>query len=505
MALAEGVADLPRTGITRTRNGRSCVRVSLVLVVADLRGRTDRVAARRAGISLSDIAEFLASPSIERVDEWRAALEAEVADRRRLLDHVSRLTDPKEPTSMNATALAPTRAIPSSPPSISKPRSASMRTDGLRPALHLSGLRDLRTRRRAAAFLAHRRRRSPEADVVPSRRHRHRRVYDEMREAGVVHPNGALCEQPWGMKEFSVLDSDGNLINFGNAPSPDNGFAANIRQRAATTTLASWDRLARAHVRPRWEACDVAALPSGTVTFLFTDLEGSTALWEQCPEAMSAALARHDELLREVIRDHTGTVFSDTGDGLAASFERATDAARAAVAIQSALAAEPWPDLSEPLRVRIGIHTGEAEVRDANYFGTAVNRAARVMAIGWGGQILCTATTAALLVDDLALCDLGDHRLRGLSRPERVWQLDVSKCFPPLRSGSNLPGNLPTQLTDFIGRKAELRVIHEAIESARIVTLTGVGGAGKTRLALHSRPRRNRLSAMASGSATSHR
>ena len=227
----------------------------------------------------------------------------------------------------------------------------------------------------------------------------------------------------------------------------------------------------------------MSQVPSGTVTFLFTDLEGSTRLWEQRPEEMGAALARHDELVHALILSRGGVVFSGMGDGVAASFERATDAARAAMEIQAAIDDEQWPDSLGPLRVRMGLHSGEAELRDESYFGSAVNRAARVMAIAWGGQAVCTATTASLLADDLELQDLGEHRLRDLSRPERVWQLG-SASFPPLRSGSTLPGNLPTQVTEFIGRDAELRDVREAIGSARIVTLTGVGGAGKTRLAL---------------------
>jgi predicted ATPase len=199
---------------------------------------------------------------------------------------------------------------------------------------------------------------------------------------------------------------------------------------------------------------------------------------------MGAALARHDDLVHALIRAHSGIVFSAMGDGVAASFERATDAARAAIEIQEAIASEPWPDSLGPLRVRMGLHSGEAEVRDASYFGTAVNRAARVMAIAWGGQAVCTAATASLLLDSFELCDLGEHRLRDLSRPERVWQLGAPTSFPPLRSGTNLPGNLPTQMTEFVGRAAELRSVTAALEDARIVTLTGVGGAGKTRLAL---------------------
>jgi predicted ATPase/class 3 adenylate cyclase len=228
----------------------------------------------------------------------------------------------------------------------------------------------------------------------------------------------------------------------------------------------------------------VVSVPSGTVTFLFTDLEGSTRLWDEHPELMSAALARHDEMLHSVIRARSGVVFSGMGDGVAASFDRATDAVHAAMDIQAAVTEEPWPEALGPLRVRMGLHTGEAEIRDASYYGGAVNRAARVMAIAWGGQVVCTATTASLLAEDVELCDLGEHRLRDLSRPERVWQLGSSASFPPLRSGSNLPGNLPTQVTEFVGRAAELQSLHEAVESARVVTLTGVGGAGKTRLAL---------------------
>ena len=229
----------------------------------------------------------------------------------------------------------------------------------------------------------------------------------------------------------------------------------------------------------------MARVPSGTVTFLFTDLEGSTRLWDERPEEMGVALARHDELVHALVAARGGIVFSGMGDGVAASFERASDAARAATEIQAAIGIEAWPDALGSLRVRMGLHTGEAEIRDASYYGSAVNRAARVMAIAWGGQVVCTATTASLLADDLELEDLGEHRLRDLSRPERVWQLG-SGSFPPLRSGSTLPGNLPTQVTEFVGREAELRDVGEAVESARIITLTGVGGAGKTRLALQS-------------------
>jgi hypothetical protein len=214
---------------------------------------------------------------------------------------------------------------------------------------------------------------------------------------------------------------------------------------------------------------------------------------------MAAALARHDELVHALVRSSGGTVFSGMGDGVAAAFERATDAARAAIGIQLALADEPWPEALGPLRVRMGLHTGEAEVRDASYFGSAVNRASRVMAIAWGGQVVCTAATAALLVDDLELHDLGEHRLRDLSRPEQVWQLGGSTSFPPLRSGANLPGNLPIQVTEFVGREAELRSVREAVDTARIVTLTGLVAPERPGWRSSSRPRRRMCSDTARG------
>jgi len=231
-------------------------------------------------------------------------------------------------------------------------------------------------------------------------------------------------------------------------------------------------------------------LPSGTVTFLFTDIEGSTRLWEQHPDAMRAALARHDVLLRTAIEGHDGVVVKTTGDGVHAAFAAARDAIDSAVDAQLALAREQWP-LPEGLRARIGIHTGPAEQRDGDYYGTAANRAARLMAIGYGGQILVSDITAALLRDDpdVTLRDLGEHRLRDLSRAERVHQVvadGLTFDFPPLRSLDTLPTNLPTQLTSFIGRDTEIARVRKAIDEHRLVTITGVGGVGTTRLALQA-------------------
>src|SRR5262245_47204920 len=230
--------------------------------------------------------------------------------------------------------------------------------------------------------------------------------------------------------------------------------------------------------------------PTGTVTFLFTDLETSTRLWEEQPQAMQDALARHDELLRNAIESHGGHVVKTTGDGFHAVFGTARAALDAAVDAQLALYAEPW-GVTGPLRVRMGIHTGEAELREGDYYGTALNRAARIMSAGHGGQILVSRATEELVQDALpdgcVLQSLGEHRLRDLGRPETLLQLshhDLPQAFEPLRSIDAYPGNLPPQLTSFVGRGEEMARVARALGDARLVTLTGVGGVGKTRLAL---------------------
>lgn len=234
----------------------------------------------------------------------------------------------------------------------------------------------------------------------------------------------------------------------------------------------------------------MAGLPSGTVTFLFTDLEGSTRLWEEQPEAMQAALARHDQLLTEAVESHGGHIVKRTGDGLHAVFATADAAVAAAVAGQRSLIAEPWGPIGE-LRVRMGLHTGTAEQRGGDYYGPAPNRAARLMGVAHSGQVLCSQATADLVRDSLqpsvGVLELGRHRLRDLARPEVVFQVahpDLPADFPPLRALDAYPGNLPVQLTSFVGRDHELAAIGEMLERARLVTITGVGGVGKTRLAL---------------------
>ncbi len=254
-----------------------------------------------------------------------------------------------------------------------------------------------------------------------------------------------------------------------------------IFRRRCPTTFARW-RILR--------DCMHSNLPSGTVTFLFTDIEGSTQLWEKYPEAMKAALARHDALLHSVIAANRGQIIKMTGDGLHAVLAAAGDAVAAVVAGQRALQAEPWPETG-PLRVRMALHTGEAELRDGDYFGAALNRTARLMSVGAGGQILVSQTTAAVIQDRLpaqvSLLDLGEHRLKDLVRPERVFQVivpDLPTDFPPLKSLGAFPHNLPVQLTSFIGREHDMAETRHLLPATHLLTLTGPGGTGKTRLSL---------------------
>ncbi|MSO80016.1 MAG: adenylate/guanylate cyclase domain-containing protein, partial [Acidimicrobiia bacterium] len=228
-------------------------------------------------------------------------------------------------------------------------------------------------------------------------------------------------------------------------------------------------------------------LPTGTVTFLFTDLEASTRLWEEHPEAMRGALARHDTILREAIEGHAGHVVKTTGDGFHAAFATAHDAVDAAVAAQIALGDEPWEETGA-LTVRVGVHTCEAEARDGDYYGSGVNRAARLMGVAHGGQVLVSAATSELVRgSSVDLADLGEHRLRDLGHPERIFQLihpALERTFPPLLSVDAVPTNLPTMRTELIGRADDVEALAELVGRERLVTLTGVGGVGKTRLAL---------------------
>jgi predicted ATPase len=212
------------------------------------------------------------------------------------------------------------------------------------------------------------------------------------------------------------------------------------------------------------------------VTFLFTDVEGSTRRWEADAEGMRAALAGHDKVLRKAIESHSGWLFKRTGDGVCAAFASPRSAVDAAVAAQRAL----------ELPVRMGIATGEAELREGDYFGAVLNRAARVMAAGHGGQILLAESTAGLL-SGIDLTDLGPRRLRDVPIPVGLFQVGgagLKAEFPPLRALDTTPGNLRPATTSLIGRESEVTEIQAALKAHRFVTLTGVGGVGKTRLAL---------------------
>jgi predicted ATPase/class 3 adenylate cyclase len=236
----------------------------------------------------------------------------------------------------------------------------------------------------------------------------------------------------------------------------------------------------------------MADLPTGTVTFLFTDVGGSTRLWEQHPAAMRAATGRHDALVEEKVEGNGGVVVRPRGEGDSrfAVFARASDAVAAAFTLQLALHTESWPT-PVPVRVRMALHTGEADLRDGDYYGATVNRCARLRAIAHGGQTILSQTTHDLvrqaLPDGVGLRDLGEHRLADLTLPERVFQVShpaLPADFAPLRSLDALPNNLPLQLTSFVGRESEIAEVGRLLASVRLLTLTGTGGCGKTRLAL---------------------
>ncbi len=232
----------------------------------------------------------------------------------------------------------------------------------------------------------------------------------------------------------------------------------------------------------------MAEYPRGTLTFLFTDIEGSARLWSQHRQTMEAVLARHDAVVRGAIEENGGHVFKALGDGFASAFTSAPAAIQAAVAVQDALGSA---GLALPLRVRIALHSGSAQERDGDDFGPALNRVARLLATGHGGQVLLSLATEQVarecLPDGVTLRDLGRHRLPDFDRPEQVFQVlhpGLEPSFPPLLSLDHLPNNLPLQLTSFIGRERELETLRAVLDRERLLTLWGPGGCGKTRLAL---------------------
>jgi predicted ATPase/class 3 adenylate cyclase len=236
-----------------------------------------------------------------------------------------------------------------------------------------------------------------------------------------------------------------------------------------------------------------AELPGGTVTFLLTDIQGSTRLWESVPDAMAAALEQHNRLLTVVIEGHDGAVVTSRGEGdsFFAVFPGAAEALSAAAACQDRLSSEPWPE-GCAVKVRMALHTGEADLRDGEYHGhMAINRCARLRAAAHGGQVLVTQATyelgASYLAGSLGFMDLGEHRLRDLAAPVHIYQLTgpgLATEFPPILTLAERTSNLPVQVTTFVGRAGELAQIADLMEASRLVTLIGPGGSGKTRLAV---------------------
>lgn len=232
--------------------------------------------------------------------------------------------------------------------------------------------------------------------------------------------------------------------------------------------------------------------PTGTVTVLFTDIVGSSALWDAFAEDMDAALIRHDELLEQAAAQHKGYIFKRLGDGFCIAFDNAADAVAAAISGQRVLAGEPW-GRTGPIQVRMGLHSGTAEARDGDYFGPTVNRASRIQNLAHGGQILLSEATRQLVasepLSEFGWLDLGRHELTGLSRPESIFQVVASglqASFPPIISPKVCPNNLPIMPTPFIGRQDELARLEELLVRGDrgLITIIGPGGMGKTRLAL---------------------
>ncbi|HET7813405.1 MAG TPA: tetratricopeptide repeat protein [Candidatus Baltobacteraceae bacterium] len=236
-----------------------------------------------------------------------------------------------------------------------------------------------------------------------------------------------------------------------------------------------------------------AAPAEGLFTFLFTDIVGSTRLWERAPKAARQALARHNELVKTIVSLNGGSVFKMVGDACCCVFGTASDAIAAAVAMQRDLATEPWPSAVGTMQIRIGIHSGDAICEDGDYFGPALNRVARLVSAAHGGQIVLSSVTADLASGSLppsyAIADLGSHRLKDLSEAQHIFQVNAAGLpaeFPALASLDAKPNNLPSQLSSFVGRGTELTQLRELLSLHRLVTICGAGGIGKTRMALQA-------------------
>ena len=326
---------------------------------------------------------------------------------------------------------------------------------------------------------------------VDIRRGRHDAVLADLEVACAAHP---LRERLWELRMLA-------LHRAGRTPEALRAFQAARKLMIDEVGLEPSEELRRLEaailrddpaLRP--DTGGAQGLPEGEITLLLTDVAGSTRLWERDPDAMARALTRHDQLVDEVIGSRGGVVLKSRGEG-DSTFSVFDDAARAAVAavdLQRALTAEPWP-AGAPLLVRVALHTGRAELRDGDYCGPTVNRVSRLRAAGHGGQVLLSAATSALvrdrLPDHVTLRDLGLRRLKDLLAPEHIFQLEhpaLPDRFPPLATLDARPNNLPVQPTAFIGRDDTIVALTGLLRGsdARLVTLTGPGGIGKTRLAV---------------------
>jgi predicted ATPase/class 3 adenylate cyclase len=318
-------------------------------------------------------------------------------------------------------------------------------------------------------------------------------------------PNRGIAPQSWS-RAGPVLATTPSRIAVGRAAFRPRSRASGPITESPTRTLSgpmagrnrhalySTRRAPSTRARACCKIADPMTMPSatGVVTFLFTDIEGSTRLWETDAERMKPALARHDALARDAVRRNRGTLVKTTGDGVHAAFDDPLDAVTAALQLQLALA-EPHATDDLALQVRCGMHLGVSERRDNDYYGRAINRAARIMSVAQGGQVLLSQAVAVLVADrlgaEVSLRDLGEARLRDLAGAERIFQLVHPRLraeFPPLRALEDTPNNLPQQLTLFVGRERELAEVSERIPRCRLLTLTGPGGIGKTRLSLQA-------------------
>jgi predicted ATPase/class 3 adenylate cyclase len=308
---------------------------------------------------------------------------------------------------------------------------------------------------------------SPATEPAPGREPRLQALIDRIQVEGAV-----------SYKHFSTLQELHDLV--------ENDLALLLTERFESSQLPASTVAGATSTSSR-------PMPTGTVTFLFTDIESSTRRWEAHRDTMKSAVERHDAIMRYAIEGNEGVVFRTMGDAFCAAFTTAQQALSAALDAQRALGSEPWAPAVAPIKVRMALHTGLGEIRDTDYVGSHLNRIARLLSTGYGGQVLLSQATYNLVSDTLpaevSLLDLGEHQLKDLTRPEHVFQVivpDLPSEFPRLKTVDNRPNNLPRQATPLIGREMEIEDVCAMVRRSDVtlVTLAGPGGTGKTRLGL---------------------